>query len=65
MPRPLSIDLRARVLAAIDAGLSCRQAAERFGVASAQLGGQHLLDVGLEGVAVHRSVQDERSDQAI
>ncbi len=32
MPRPLSFDLRARVLAAIDAGLSCRQAAERFGV---------------------------------
>lgn len=32
MPKPLSYDLRARVLAAIDAGLSCRQAAERFGV---------------------------------
>ena len=32
MPKPLSYDLRARVLAAVDAGLSCRQAAERFGV---------------------------------
>ena len=32
MPKPLSYDLRARVLAAIDGGLSCRQAAERFGV---------------------------------
>ncbi len=32
MPRPLSFDLRSRVLAAVDGGLSCRQAAERFGV---------------------------------
>ena len=32
MPKPLSYDLRACVLAAVDAGLSCRQAAERFGV---------------------------------
>ena len=34
MPRPLSFDLRSRVLAAIDGGLSCRQAAERFGVSA-------------------------------
>ena len=32
MPKPLSFDLRSRVLAAVDGGLSCRQAAERFGV---------------------------------
>ena len=32
MPKPLSYDLRTRVLASVDAGLSCRQAAERFGV---------------------------------
>ena len=32
MPKALSFDLRSRVLAAIDAGLSCRQAAARFGV---------------------------------
>ena len=32
MPKPLSFDLRSRVLAAIDAGLSRREAAERFGV---------------------------------
>ena len=32
MPKPLSYDLRTRVLAAVDGGLSCRQAAERFGV---------------------------------
>ena len=34
MPKPLSFDLRSRVLAAIDAGLSRRQAAERFGVSA-------------------------------
>src|SRR5881275_2361739 len=34
MPKALSFDLRARVLAAIDAGLSCRQAATRFGVSA-------------------------------
>jgi transposase len=32
MPKPLSYDLRSRVLAAVDEGLSCRQAAERFEV---------------------------------
>lgn len=33
MGQPLSMDLRWRVLAAIDAGMSCRAAAVRFGVA--------------------------------
>jgi|SRR5665213_977414 len=33
MGQPLSMDLRARLLAAIDAGMSCRSAAARFGVA--------------------------------
>ena len=33
MGQPLSLDLRVRLLAAIDAGLSCRAAAARFGVA--------------------------------
>lgn len=32
MPRALSIDLRERVIAAVEAGASCRHAAERFGV---------------------------------
>ena len=32
MAKALSIDLRERLLAAVDAGLSCRQAAQRFGV---------------------------------
>ena len=34
MPKPLSFDLRSRVLAAVDAGLSCRQAGARFGVSA-------------------------------
>jgi transposase len=34
MPKSLSFDLRSRVLAAIEAGLSRRQAAERFGVSA-------------------------------
>lgn len=35
MPKALSLDLRTRVLAAITSGLSCHQAAERFGVSAA------------------------------
>ncbi|WP_414646153.1 IS630 family transposase [Bradyrhizobium sp. 2S1] len=35
MARALSVDLRQRVIAAIDGGMSCRQAAERFGVSTA------------------------------
>ncbi len=34
MPKALSFDLRTRVLAAIDEGLSCRQAAAWFGVSA-------------------------------
>ena len=34
MPQSLSFDLRSRVLAAIGNGLSCRQAAARFGVSA-------------------------------
>lgn len=33
MGQPLSMDLRTRLVAAIDAGMSCRGAAARFGVA--------------------------------
>ena len=35
MGRMLSRDLRDRVVAAIDSGMSCRRAAERFGVSVA------------------------------
>jgi len=34
MTRPLSDDLRRRVIAAVDGGLSCRAAAKRFGMAA-------------------------------
>src|ERR1044071_8362114 len=47
MPKALSFDLRSRVLAAIDAGLSCRQAAARFGVsASSAIRWQGMRQVG-------------------
>lgn len=35
MAAALSMDLRERVIAAIEAGASCRQAAERFGIGAA------------------------------
>ena len=34
MARALSIDLRLRVVGAVEVGLSCRAAAERFGVSA-------------------------------
>ena len=37
MAKPLSMDLRERVLAAIAGGVSGRQAAERFGVSAASV----------------------------
>ncbi len=39
MPSALSVDLRERVVAAIEAGTSRRQAAKRFGVGAADLTG--------------------------
>lgn len=35
MPKILSLDLRLRVVAAVEGGMSRRQAAERFGVSAA------------------------------
>ncbi|MBI5939887.1 MAG: helix-turn-helix domain-containing protein, partial [Caulobacterales bacterium] len=35
MSKALSVDLRERVIAAIDEGMSCRGAAARFGVSAA------------------------------
>ncbi len=43
MPKPLSFDLRSRVLGAVDGGLSCRQAAERFGVSPSSAIRWHAL----------------------
>lgn len=37
MAKPLSMDLRERVLACIGSGVSGRQAAERFGVSAASV----------------------------
>lgn len=36
MRQPLSLELRVRVLAAVDDGVSCRAAAARFGVAPSE-----------------------------
>jgi transposase len=50
MPKSLSFDLRARVLAAMDEGLPCRQAAARFGVsASSAIRWQALRRLGGDG----------------
>jgi transposase len=51
MPKPLSLDLRSRVLAAVDGGLSCCQAAERFGVSASS---------AIRWVARRREVGDAR-----
>lgn len=52
MARALSFDLRSRVLAAIEGGLSCRQAAERFGVsASSAIRWRALRRAGGDGRA--------------
>uniref|UniRef100_A0A973WSR1 Transposase n=1 Tax=Bradyrhizobium quebecense TaxID=2748629 RepID=A0A973WSR1_9BRAD len=45
MARAFSVDLRQRVVAAIDGGMSCRQAAERFGVSAIRRRGR-LKEVG-------------------
>ena len=44
MPTPLSLDLRVRVLAAVAAGLSHRQAGERFGVSAASVSRWRALE---------------------
>ncbi len=43
MSAPLSLDLRVRVLAAVAAGLSHRQAGERFGVSAASVSRWRVL----------------------
>lgn len=44
MATPLSMDLRVRVLASVEAGLSHRQAAERFGVSAASVSRWRTLE---------------------
>ena len=51
MAKPLSFDPRSRVLTAVDGGLSCRQAAERFGVSASS---------AIRWAALRRKVGDAR-----
>jgi len=44
MSKALSLDLRVRVLNAIAGGMSCRQAAERFGVSASSAIRWHSLE---------------------
>jgi len=44
MAKALSFDLRRRVIAAIESGMSCRQAAERFGVSASSAIRWHALE---------------------
>ena len=56
MPKPLSFNLRSRVLAAVDEGLSCRQAAVRFGVSVSPLRASLITKTRADG--------DRESDDA-
>ena len=61
MTRPLSNDLRSRLITAVAAGMSCRAAADRFGVAAstAVKWVRRWRDTG--AVAPHRQGGDKRS----
>jgi transposase len=59
MSRALSLDLRTRVLAAIASGLSCRQAALRFGVSASSAIRWRALE-RLKGDATPRAVGGDR-----
>ena len=61
MARPLSIDLRVRVVEAVDAGMSRRAAAERFGVAVSAAIKWHALWRRTGLVAPQRQGGDKRS----
>lgn len=61
MGQPLSMDLRTRLLAAIDAGKSCRGAAARFGAASSTVIRWQALRRATGSVAAKRQGGDMRS----
>lgn len=61
MGRALSMDLRERVIAAIDGGLSCRAAATRFGVSAASAIRWRQLAVRTGKVTPRRPGGDSRS----
>jgi transposase len=61
MATALSMELRRRVLAAIDAGASCRQAAKRFGVSAASAIRWHTLQRLQGDVRPRKQGGDRRS----
>ncbi|WP_354081970.1 IS630 family transposase [Constrictibacter sp. MBR-5] len=61
MTKPLSLDLRQRVIAAIKAGMSCRSAAERFGIAPSAAVKWRRLWLETGSVAPRRQGGDTRS----
>ena len=64
MSRALSLDLRTRVLAAIAGGLSCRQAAMRFGVSASSAIRWRLLE-RMKGDARPRALGGDRRSNHI
>lgn len=63
MTRPLSLDLRQRVIDAINAGMSCRATAARFGIAPSAAVKWHRLWRETGSVAPRRQGGDRRSDR--
>jgi transposase len=61
MARALSVDLRRRVIGAVEAGASCRQAAVRFGVSASSAIRWHGLSKDRGDVAPQRQGGDRRS----
>jgi transposase len=63
MTKPLSLDLRLRVVGAIDAGMSRRAAAERFGIAASAAIKWHELWRRTGSVEPRPQGGDKRSDR--
>ncbi len=61
MARALSVDLRRRVVAAISEGMSCRQAAARFGVSAASAIRWQALERNGGEIAPRKQGGDRRS----
>jgi transposase len=61
MTRALSIDLRRRVIAAVESGASCRQAAARFGVSASSAIRWHALSETLGDATPKTQGGDRRS----
>jgi transposase len=59
MPKSLSLDLRTRVLVAISSGVSCRQAAIRFGVCASSAIRWRTMEL-VQGDATPKAVVGDR-----